>query len=141
MIRVTRTLTVLGLCASLALGAVTASATPARANNDDAVAIIGGLIALYAIGQAIQNSNGNVTASRNFNHRPHRPNRLVAPSRCFIQGRDQNGPYRGFLRNCTRNNVARPALLPNNCLRRVETQRGTRNIFRARCLARNGWTV
>ena len=144
MTRVTQTLTALGLSLSIALGAVTASATPARANNDDAIAIIGGLIALYAIGQAINHNNTNVTVSRNFGHRPyahrpHRPNRLVAPARCFIEGRDRNGYFRGYVRRCMRNNVARPALLPDRCLRRVETHRGFRNIYGGRCLARNGW--
>ena len=144
MTRITRTLTAAGLALSIAIGAVGASATPARANNDDAVAIIGGLIALYAIGQAIQNNNGNVTVTRNYGHRPqthrpHRPRQLVAPARCFVDGRDRNGYFRGYVRRCMQNNAARPDLLPNRCLRRVETQRGTRNIYGGRCLANNGW--
>ena len=63
----------------------------------------------------------------------------MAPARCFIEGRDQNGFYRGYVRRCMQNNAARPALLPQNCLRRVETQRGPRLIYRGRCLAQNGW--
>jgi hypothetical protein len=63
MTRITRTLTAAGLALSIAIGAVGASASPARANNDEAIAIIGGLIALYAIGQAIQNDNRNVTVT------------------------------------------------------------------------------
>jgi hypothetical protein len=92
MTRITRTLTAAGLALSIAIGAVGASATPARANNDDAIAIIGGLIALYAIGQALQNDNRNVTVTRNYGHRPpqahvpQRPRQLVAPARCFIEG-------------------------------------------------------
>jgi hypothetical protein len=70
MTRITRTLTAAGLALSIAIGTVGASATPARANNEDAVAIIGGLIALYAIGQALQNDNRNVTVTRNYGHRP-----------------------------------------------------------------------
>jgi len=150
MTRITRTLTAAGLAFSLAIGAIGASATPARADNDDAVRIIGGLIALYALGQVIQNSNSNsnVTVQRNFGHRQsgdwvgpnqHRPRQLVAPARCFIQGRDNNGAYRGYVRRCMQNNVARPRLLPQNCLRRVETQRGPRMIYGGRCLANNGW--
>lgn len=143
MTRITRTLTAAGIALSIAITAVGASATQARADNGDAARIIGGLIALYAIGQAIQHHNDNNSrVSRNYVHRPHQPNnqrRLVAPARCFIEGRDQNGFYRGYLRRCTQNNVARPAALPQNCLRRVETQRGTRLIYGGRCLARNGW--
>jgi hypothetical protein len=147
MTRITRTLTAAGLALSLAIGAVGASATPARANNDDAARIIGGLIALYALGQVIQNSNGTTTVTRNLGHRPsggwaqpnqHRPRQLVAPARCFIQGRDNNGVYRGYVRRCMQNNASRPAALPQNCLRRVETQRGPRMIYGGRCLANNG---
>jgi hypothetical protein len=148
MTHITRTLTAAGLALSIAIGAIGASATPARANNDDAARIIGGLIALYALGQVIQNSNGNVTVTRQFGHRPaqgfapprqHRPRQLVAPARCFIEGRDSNGFYRGYVRRCMQNNASRPALLPQNCLRRVQTQRGERLIYGGRCLANNGW--
>lgn len=142
MTRFTRTLTAAGLVLSLAIGAVGATATPARANNDEAIAIIGGLIALYAIGQAIQNDNRSVTVTRNYGHRPHpphRPRQLVAPARCFIEGRDRNGYFRGYVRRCMLNSVARVDLLPQNCLRRVETQRGPRVIYGGRCLAQNGW--
>jgi hypothetical protein len=37
------------------------------------------------------------------------------------------------------NNAARPDLLPQQCLARVDTQRGPRLIYRGRCLAQNGW--
>jgi hypothetical protein len=140
MRRIARNLAAAGLALSLALGAVTASATPARANNnDEVVAIIGGLIALYAIGQAIQNSERRDTPSRNHGHRPHRPQHLIAPARCFIEGRDRNGYYRGYVRRCMQNNVTRPAALPRQCLRRVETHRGPRLIYGGRCLFQNGW--
>jgi hypothetical protein len=147
MTRITRTLTAAGLAVSLALGAVTATATPARANSDQAVAIIGSLIALYAIGQAVRNNDGRANAQvlqghrphQPQTHRPHRPRQLVAPARCFIEGRDRGGHFRGYVRNCMQNNAARPDLLPQNCLRRVDTQRGPRMIYAGRCLAQNGW--
>ena len=147
MTRITRTLTAAGLALSLAIGTVGASATPARANNDEAIAIIGGIIALYALGQALQNDNRNTTVTRNYGHRPqgnfghqpHRPQQLVAPARCFIEGTDHNGYYRGYVRRCMENNVRRVDLLPQQCLRRVHTQRGERLIYAGRCLAQNGW--
>jgi hypothetical protein len=145
MTRITSTLTAAGLALGIAIGAVGATASPARANNDEAIAIIGGLIALYAIGQAIQNDNRNVTVTRNYGHRPqqghvpHRQQPLVAPARCFIDGRDRNGYFRGYVRRCMQNNVRRVDLLPQQCLRRVETQRGPRMIYGGRCLAQNGW--
>jgi hypothetical protein len=149
MNRIARSFTAATLALGLAIGGVTASATPARANNNDqVVAIIGGLIALYAIGQAIQNNNRNATPPRQSGHRPpqghqphqpHRPQALIAPARCFIEGQDRNGYYRGYVRRCMQNNVARPALLPDQCLRRVETYNGPRMIYAGRCLAQNGW--
>lgn len=174
MTRIPRTLGAAALALSLAMGAVTATATPARANenaNGQAVAIIGGLIALYAIGQAIRNDDGSARAGvhRSPPHDPgfvppgrlqepglrppgrahepgfvppghqHRPRQLVAPARCFIDGRDAGGYFRGYVRRCMQNNVARPDLLPQHCLRRVETHRGPRMIYAGRCLAQNGW--
>jgi hypothetical protein len=147
MTRITRTLTAAGLALSIAIGAVGASATPARANNDDAVAIIGGLIALYAIGQALQNDNRNVTVTRNYGHRP--PPQGTSPSvssaargaRALLHRGER--PERLFPRLCpalhAEQRPPRVDLLPQQCLRRVETQRGPRMIYGGRCLAQNGW--
>jgi hypothetical protein len=86
MTRITRTLTAAGLALSIAIGTVGASATPARANNEDAVAIIGGLIALYAIGQALQNDNRNVTVTRNYGHRPSAASGARPPASAAARG-------------------------------------------------------
>ena len=68
------------------------------------------------------------------------PRQLVAPARCFIEGGGtRTGSIAAMSAACMQNNAARPALLPQNCLRRVETQRGPRLIYRGRCLAQNGW--
>lgn len=145
---IARSLTAAALALGISLGAVTASATPARANNDEIAAIIGGLIALYALGRAAQaDDNRGIPLDRVIEpprradpprHRPH-PQRLVAPARCFIEGHDRNGYFRGYVRRCMQRNVERPAALPQNCLRRVETHRGPRMIYGGRCLFQNGW--
>lgn len=146
-----RTLAAAGLSIALAVGALGASAGAARADADDAAAVIGGLIALYALGQALDNTHQGqaIPVDRIYNWpprghpprevRPPRRNLLVAPARCFIQGRDRNGVFRGYVRRCMQNNVRRPDFLPHSCLRRVQTDRGPRNIYGSRCLARNGW--
>lgn len=146
-----RTLTAAGLSLALAFGAVGASTGPARADADDAAAVIGGLIALYALGQALDNDHRSnaIPVDRIYNWqprghpprdvRPPRYNVLVAPARCFVQGRDRNGVFRGYVRRCMRNNVPRPNLLPANCLRQVQMDRGRRTIYGGRCLAQNGW--
>jgi hypothetical protein len=123
------------LSAVVTLGALGSSAAPARA--DDAARIIGGIIALYAIGRAIENADRH-RPSRNY-HVPSRPRHLVAPARCFIAGRDRNGHFRGYVRRCMQHHARHARLLPSDCLRRVDTRHGARLIYGGRCLARNGW--
>lgn len=141
-----KTLLAATLSVAVALTGMTMTATPARADNDDAAAIIAGIIALYAIGRAIDNRNDNRAVTRGNAHRPraaapvHR-NPRVAPARCFVQGRTVRGDnYRGYGARCMQNNVARPALLPQQCLVRLRTPQGRRNVYGGRCLAQNGWS-
>lgn len=141
------TLSALLLSAMIALGAVTAGAGKAQADSRDAARILGGVIALYAIGRAIELSTHDraprqtphVSVTRQQPHVPTHPPALVAPARCFIEGRDRNGYFRGYVRRCMQNNAARPRLLPQACLTMVHTQRGPREIYAGRCLANNGW--
>lgn len=130
-----RFLTAAGLSLTIALSAVTVSASPARADSDDAARLIGGLIALYAIGQALQSS----AEAHPPRHTQPRRNLRVAPARCFIEGRDRNGYFRGYRARCMERHVARPRLLPDECLRRVRTENGPRQIYGGRCLTHNGW--
>lgn len=134
---VTSLLPALALSALIAMGAIGASTAPARADGDDAARIIGGIIALYAIGRAIENSSRD-RPSRNY-HAPSRPRQLVAPARCFVEGHDRHGYFRGYVRRCMQNNAQHPQVLPRSCLRDVHTQRGPRTIYAGRCLARHGW--
>ncbi|MBF9059715.1 hypothetical protein HKCCSP123_11030 [Rhodobacterales bacterium HKCCSP123] len=131
------TLPALLLSAAVALGAIGASTTQARADSRDAARILGGIIALYAIGRAIESSNRH-QPSRNY-HAPTRPRQLVAPAECFIEGHDRNGYFRGYVRRCMQNNARHPQYLPASCLRTVHTHRGERQIYAGRCLAQNGW--
>mgnify|MGYP001606450542 CR=1 FL=1 len=125
------------LSAVVALGAIGASTTQARADSRDAARVLGGIIALYAIGRAIESSNRH-QPSRHY-HVPTRPRQLVAPARCFIEGHDRRGYYRGYVRRCMENNARHPQFLPASCLTRVHTPRGERQIYAGRCLAQNGW--
>lgn len=145
--RIHKPLTAAALSLALILGAMGASTGQARANNaEDAAAIIGGLIALYALGRALDGNNdrrGHIV-QQFHNPRPHantthQPRRLVAPERCRREYQTRNGTFRGYGRRCMQNNVRRSDLLPSNCLRQVRTDRGTRNYYAGRCLARNGW--
>jgi len=124
------------LSLTLCFTMIGASATPARADGEDAARIIGGILALYAISRIIDNRNDD--RNRQSTHRP-APPRLVAPARCFIEGQDRNGYYRGYLRRCMQNHSGHANRLPDTCLRRVTTQRGERRIYGGRCLFQNGW--
>ncbi|MBF9035183.1 hypothetical protein HKCCE2091_13135 [Rhodobacterales bacterium HKCCE2091] len=135
--------TALALAGAVALTAVTAPAAPARADNEEIAGVIAGLAALFIIGRAIEQHNDrNQPVTRNvpppLTHRPHPPQpqvRLIAPARCY---RDF-GTVRGYLAQCMQQNVARPGLLPPECITRVHTNHGPRNLFAGRCLARFGW--
>ncbi len=140
-----KTLTASALAITLAFTGIAATATPAAANGHrnngaEAAAIFGGLLLLYGLSQA--NRNNSVTR---HGHVPRvqpapQPNYRVAPARCFIEGYDNNGRYRGYRARCMQNHAAYPNLLPANCLRHVWTERGQRRIYGAHCLRNNGWT-
>jgi hypothetical protein len=121
MTRITRTLTAAGLALSIAIGAVGASATPGprqqRRRRRDHRRPHRALC--HRAG--IQNDNRNVTVTRNYGHRPsggrahvpHRPQPLVAPARCFIEGeRQRNGSSAAMSGAACRTTSRRADLLP-----------------------------
>lgn len=131
----------------IALGALSAGAAPARADGRDLARVLGGIVVLYAIGRAIEGHASApvarqappVPAPRAQSHAPVHPPSFVAPARCFVEGRDRNGVYRGYGRRCMHSHVAHPRALPQACLITIHTQRGPREIYAGRCLAQNGW--
>lgn len=144
-----RTMTAGLLAVTLALTGIAASTSPAAAtgrnNGADAAAVLGGLLLLYGLSQAGRNHGSRNYTSRGnppVIYQPPRPQPVqrVAPARCFIQGHDGNGRYRGYRQRCMQNHARNAHLLPQNCLRRVWTPNGQRRIYRARCLRNNGWT-
>ncbi|GAB5447004.1 hypothetical protein [Gymnodinialimonas sp.] len=151
MRHLSKTMTAGVLAVTLALTGITATASPAAANGHrnnggDAAAVLGGLLLLYGLSQAGRNHGTRNHGSRihidpdnpHIIHRPP-PVHRVAPQRCFIQGYDGNGQYRGYRYRCMQNHAANAHLLPSNCLRHVWTDRGQRTIYGGRCLRNNGW--
>lgn len=141
-----KTLTGAALALTLALTGITATATPASANNHrnqgaEAAAIFGGLLLLYGLSQAGR-SNGQVTRNGGGHVQPHHPprNLRIAPGHCFVEGHSHGQRFRGYFANCMRNNVRAPHLLPHHCLRDIWTNRGHRQIYGGRCLADAGWS-
>ncbi len=140
----TKTLTAGALAVTLALTGLTTTATPAAANGHrnnngaEAAAIFGGLLLLYGLSQANRHGNRH-NPPVIHNPRP-QPQHRVAPARCHIQGHGYYGNYSGYLRRCMQNHAQQAHLLPHACLRQVQTQRGQRQIYGARCLANHGWS-
>ncbi|QBY01819.1 hypothetical protein E2K80_14700 [Rhodophyticola sp. CCM32] len=134
-----KTFTAAALSLALALTGVAATPTTARADSEDAAAVIAGIIALYAIGRAVDRRNDRRDErAAVVPPRPHH-NARVAPARCFRELNTRNGQVRGYGARCMQNHVRRPGLLPPQCIRQVQTHRGNRNLYRGRCLVRNGW--
>lgn len=129
------------LAVTLALTGIAATASPASANGHrnngaDAAAIAGGLLLLYGLSQVGRNNGQRHNPP--VIHQPRQQHR-VAPQRCFIQGHNNHGQYRGYRYHCMQQHVRNAHALPQNCLRNVWTDRGQRTIYGGRCLANNGW--
>lgn len=145
------TLPALALGTALALGAVGASTAPARADSRDAVAVLGGIVALYAIGRAIDQRNDRRRPPTQLQHAPApqyhapapqyhppaRPTQIVAPARCYREFHTRDGYFRGYAGHCLQRNVNHG--LPDACAREYRTDRGPRIFYGGRCLAQYGW--
>lgn len=129
------TLPALALSLAVALGTVGATATPARADADDAARIIGGIIALYAIGRALEGSSGG-HVTRGHTYYPYQTQR-VAPAHCYREFQTHHGYFRGYSGRCLQRSVNYG--LPDACARQYHTNRGLRTFYGGRCMAQNGW--
>lgn len=147
MIRSLRTtLSAAALSAVLALGAIGAGTAPAQADSRDAAAVLGGIIALYALGRALDNGGPRQVPSQNFHnpghpappaHVPHHPRQRVAPAHCYREFQTNDGYFRGYSGRCLQRSVQ--VGLPDACAREYHTTRGPRLFFGGRCMAQNGW--
>lgn len=133
--------------------AVTAfAAAPARASDHDLARALAGLAALAIIGKAIHDRNEKDRVSKNYVEPPrHRikprplPNRVARknlPGECLREIRSNHGHSRRVLSaRCLERNYRYSNDLPRSCARQVETQRGWRWAYGARCLRHNGYQI
>ncbi|MEL6586895.1 MAG: hypothetical protein AAFY65_01585 [Pseudomonadota bacterium] len=154
------------LAATLALAlALPAATTPVRADAEDAARVVGGLVALYVLKEALERRQDRkevrrvAPSTRHHNtvrrhshiqprhrqggarHRDRVRDVRIIPSTCRRNVTLNNGrAVTAYGARCMQNRVARPGILPPNCIRRVSTHRGQRNVYGPRCLARNGWS-
>mgnify|MGYP005844907845 CR=1 FL=1 len=149
----TRRFTAAVAAAAIALAGLTATAAPARAQNNDAAKILFGITALAIIGAAIANANQPPPAAQPVHpvrppqhghvqrpphpvqpHRPHRPAPTVyLPARCEI--RTGQGSFYGA-RCLERSGYQGP--LPQACARDIRTDRGWRIAYDGACLTGHG---
>lgn len=140
------TFSAVALSVGLALGTLGAAATPARADSSDAVRLLGGLIALYAIGRALDDRDDRQQPSRQYytpsrpapQHQPSaRPRQRVAPAHCYREFQTRDGYFRGYAGTCLQRSVRHG--LPEACARELRTDRGWQVFYGGRCMAQNGW--
>ncbi len=147
--RISKMLAVASVSTAVALGGITATATPAQADNEDLRRFLGGAAALIVLGAIINEHNDRRDPPHYSGHpRPHphpQPNRhdtpsLIAPSACFHMFRGPHGNHRAFGVHCMHDNVRHVNLLPSSCIERVFTYQGWRQVYDAQCLRRHGWS-
>lgn len=139
--------------ATVAITAV--SAAPARASDRDLARVLAGLAALAVIGKAIHDRNKNDRKDRvtqsyvaprqhalNPRPLPDRVARKTLPAQCLRDTRGPNGHTRRVLSaRCLDRNFSYSRDLPRGCARQIETQRGWRWAYGARCLRNNGYQI
>ncbi|MEM7643333.1 MAG: hypothetical protein AAF366_12480 [Pseudomonadota bacterium] len=65
----------------------------------------------------------------------------ILPDSCYREFDTRRGVVAGYGARCMQNRVARPGILPPQCIRQVRTDRdGTRNLYGPRCLRQQGWS-
>ena len=155
---------ILAAALAIALGLLPVSAQPARAQEtDQLLGLLVGIGALYAIGRALSDHGDRAPAAlpprtvtpdpvRPIGERawPHGPKgdrghkerfAKVVPSECFRAVETRYGTVRGFPRHCVERTMRNAHRLPDQCLTRVRTERGPREVYRAGCLRSEGWRM
>lgn len=63
------------------------------------------------------------------------------PFRCRVEGQSGGQRYNGYQYACMLNHASSPRSLPEDCLRRVETENGRLRFYGSRCLLNSGWVL
>ncbi len=145
-----------------------AFAAPARAENNDLAKVLAGIAALAIVGKVIHDRKDkdhvthnynthkphNLNVHRHHNHNfhkphgikpkplPHRVSRRTLPAHCIRHFETRHGKSRRvFGARCLDRNYRFAHQLPRNCARQIETHRGWRWVYGARCLRNNGYQI
>lgn len=127
------------LAASLTVTAF--APAPARAaDQDDIARLLFGAAALVVIGKAIQDSRKK-DKPRATPAPPDHALPLTVPPRCLRTLETRDGLLRYIDRDCAWRAVPRPRRLPEACLDRYRSYRGTELGYGARCMRARGWRL
>ncbi|MGC9419063.1 MAG: hypothetical protein ACP5EN_08810 [Rhodovulum sp.] len=125
------------LAAAIALTPMTA--TPARADDDVAKALLGALV-LYGIAQGIDKNDrkDNRRAEQGRGWKGAARHRTI-PAQCVRTVENRHGPRRVAIERCLRREGVRR--LPDRCETSLRGRYGSRDAYSLRCLERAGFRV
>lgn len=136
----TRTLSAVGLSLTIFLTSLSATAAPARADEDVAKVLAG--LALLGIIASVANKRDEPVARK---HPPHRPvvtprpvpSLKVAPRRCLQKQWTHRGTRTVYAAGCMQH--ASKSAPPRACLQAARTKSGPTRFYSPGCLRKHGW--
>lgn len=141
---------------ALSMAVTAAYATPARAGDADVARAIGGLVTLFVIGKAIENSGSKsntptvtrkVIVDGHGRHNDHdrraaRKDTFEIPNACVVSVRDKRKRVQSVaLENCVMRERRSAVALPRACETKVSTKRGRTDAYDVGCLNNFGYRV
>jgi len=141
---------------ALSMAVTAAYATPARAGDADVARAIGGLVTLFVIGKAIENSGSKsntptvtrkVIVEGHGKHNDHgrhavRKNTFEIPNACVVSVRDKRKRVQSVaLQDCVMRERRSAVALPRACETKVTTKRGRTDAYDVGCLNNFGYRV
>jgi len=121
-----------------------ATASPAKAGNDDLAKFLFGATALIIIGKAISDSDAK--AAPVYKPKPvkkpkpvTRPHRKALPAKCLRVHHTWDGRIRMLGKKCLQNNYRHAHRLPEHCRVKARTDNGVRRGYHVRCLRQAGY--
>ena len=136
-----RLATTVTLSLGIALSPISAAPASAKDNTD---AWVAALLGLAIVGAIIDDKNDR-RRDRDV-HRPDRPSRKALPGRCLKRFETRDGTKRFWGARCLERHYDRAHRLPARCEVTIKTRnrhgdRVRRDVFKPRCLRREGYTV
>lgn len=120
-----------------------ATASPAKAGNDDLAKFLFGATALIIIGKAISDNEAKAAPARTPKYKPKpRPRFSKAlPNRCLRRHETWDGRVRLMSERCLQRHYRFADRLPDRCYRKVRTYEGPRRGYNMRCLRDRGYYI